>query len=119
MSLQDYGRYGDLSPYYEDLSPKGMIQGSSEFGQGRIISLNTARSIKTDGYGGTMVFGLTPTERLCDTSEQYHTCLLWRRNLLTGSYAKDWVTYLNNDTMKLKYIYSALMAAFLCLAHSM
>ena len=89
-ALQDYGRYGDLSPYYEDLSPKGMIQGSSEFGQGRIISLNTARSIKTDGYGGTMVFGLTPRNGYVTRLNNITRAFYGEETVLTGSYAKDW-----------------------------
>jgi endo-beta-N-acetylglucosaminidase F1 domain protein len=89
-ALQDYGRYGDLSPYYEDLSPKGMIQGSSEFGQGRIISFNTARSIKTDGYGGTMVFGLTPRNGYVTRLNNITRAFYGEETVLTGSYAKDW-----------------------------
>ena len=89
-ALQDYGRYGDLSAYYEDLSPKGMIQGSSEFGQGRIISQNTARAIKTDGYGGTMVFGLTPQNGFVTRLNNITRAFYGEETVRTGSYAKDW-----------------------------
>ena len=89
-ALQDYGRYGDLSSNYEGLSPKGMIQGSSEFGQGRIISFNTATAIKTDGYGGTMVFGLTPRNGYVSRLNNITRAFYGEETVLTGSYAKDW-----------------------------
>ena len=89
-ALQDYGRYGDLSNNYEGLSPKGMIQGSSEFGQGRIISFNTATSIKSDGYGGTMVFGLTPQNGYVTRLNNITRAFYGEETVRTGSYAKDW-----------------------------
>ena len=89
-ALQDYGRYGDLSSNYEGLLPKGMIQGSSEFGQGRIISFNTATAIKTDGYGGTMVFGLTPRNGYVSRLNNITRAFYGEETVLTGSYAKDW-----------------------------
>lgn len=89
-ALQDYGRYGDLSNNYEGLSPKGMIQASSEFGQGRIISMSTAQSIKADGYGGTMVFGLTPQNGYVTRLNNITRAFYGEETVRTGSYAKDW-----------------------------
>lgn len=89
-ALQDYGVYGDLSGSYEDMPRTAMIQASSEFGQGRIISQSTAREIKEDKYGGTMVFGLTPKNGHVSRLNNITRAFYGEETVQTGKYDKDW-----------------------------
>ena len=88
--IQDYGRYSDMSGYYPGLAKSGMIQASSEFGQGRIISEYNARKIVTEGYGGTMIFGLNPNNGYVSRFNNITIPFYGEETVMTGSYSKDW-----------------------------
>lgn len=88
--IQDYGRYSDLSSSYPGMSKSGMIQASSEFAQGRIISESRARQIVTDGYGGTMIFSLNPSNGSVGRFNNFTVPFYGEETVQTGSYAKDW-----------------------------
>lgn len=89
-AIQDYGRYYDLSGSYSGMDKSGMIQASSEFAQGRIISEATARRIVTDGYGGTMIFSLNPSNGSTSRFNNITIPFYGEETVQTGSYAKDW-----------------------------
>lgn len=88
--IQDYGRYSDLSGSYPGMAKSGMIQASSEFARGSIISESRARQIVTDGYGGTMIFSLNPKNGKVDRFNNITVPFYGEETVQTGSYAKDW-----------------------------
>lgn len=88
--IQDYGGYSDMSGAYPGLNKSGMIQASSEFAQGRIISESRARQIVTDGYGGTMIFSLNPKNGYVSRFNRITNAFYGEETVQTGSYAKDW-----------------------------
>ncbi len=88
--IQDYLNYSDLSSYYPGMAKSGMIQASSEFARGSIISENTARRIVTDGYGGTMIFSLNPSNGKVARFNNITIPFYGEETVQTGSYAKDW-----------------------------
>ncbi len=59
-ALQDYNVYHDLAASFPGMPRKGMIQASIELAKGLALSAETYADIRTQGYGGTMFFGLTP-----------------------------------------------------------
>ena len=89
-AIQDYGRYSNLSRNYPGLAKKGMIQASSEFAHGRIISSWEAEKIKSDGYGGTMVFSLNPRNGYASRFSTITKAFYGEETIRTGNYAKDW-----------------------------
>ena len=89
-AIQDYGAYYDLSGSYPGLSKSGMIQASSEFAQGRIISSSTAQRIVDEGYGGTMIFSLNPKNGYAARFSNFTVPFYGEETVQTGSYAKDW-----------------------------
>ena len=89
-AIQDYGAYYDLSGSYPGLSKSGMIQASSEFAQGRIISSSTAKRIVDEGYGGTMIFSLNPKNGYASRFSNFTVPFYGEETVQTGSYAKDW-----------------------------
>lgn len=89
-AIQDYGRYSDLSSSYPGLPRTGMIQASSEFARGSVISENRARQIKEEGYGGTMVFSLNPSNGYVSRFNNITLGLFGEETVQTGSYSKDW-----------------------------
>ena len=89
-AIQDYGRYSDLARNYPGLAKKGMIQASSEFAQGRIISSWDAERIKSEGYGGTMVFSLNPNNGYASRLSTITQASYGEATIRTGNYAKDW-----------------------------
>lgn len=89
-AIQDYGRYYDLGDSYPGLGKSGMIQASSEFAQGRIISESRASQIVTDGYGGTMIFSLNPSNGYVSRFDRFTVPFYGEETVQTGSYAKDW-----------------------------
>lgn len=89
-AIQDYGRYYDLDDSYPGLVKSGMIQASSEFARGSIISESNARSIVTDGYGGTMIFSLNPNNGYVSRFNRFTVPFYGEETVQTGSYAKDW-----------------------------
>lgn len=89
-AIQDYGAYYDLSGSYPGLSKSGMIQASSEFAQGRIISSATAQRIVDEGYGGTMIFSLNPKNGYASRFSNFTVPFYGEETVQTGSYAKDW-----------------------------
>lgn len=58
--IHDYGRNFDLGSNYPGMDKKGMIMSSIECARGYASPESDYRSIRENGYGGTMVFGLTP-----------------------------------------------------------
>ena len=90
QAIQDYGRYYDMSGSYPGLPKSGMIQASSEFARGSIISQNRARQIVTDGYGGTMIFSLNPNNGYVYRFNNITIPFYGEETVQTGSYAKDW-----------------------------
>ena len=88
--IQDYGRYSDLSGSYPGMAKSGMIQASSEFARGSIISESRARQIVTDGYGGTMIFSLNPSNGYVSRFNNITVPFYGEETVQTGSYAKDW-----------------------------
>ena len=88
--IQDYGRYSDLSGSYPGMAKSGMIQASSEFARGSIISESRARQIVTDGYGGTMIFSLNPGNGYVSRFNNITVPFYGEETVQTGSYAKDW-----------------------------
>ena len=90
QAIQDYGRYYDLSSSYPGLPKSGMIQASSEFARGSIISQSRARQIVTDGYGGTMIFSLNPNNGYVYRFNNITIPFYGEETVQTGSYAKDW-----------------------------
>lgn len=88
--IQDYGRYSDLSGSYPGMAKSGMIQASSEFARGSIISESRARQIVTDGYGGTMIFSLNPSNGKVARFNNITVPFYGEETVQTGSYAKDW-----------------------------
>lgn len=89
-AIQDYGRYYDLSSSYPGLAKSGMIQASSEFARGSIISPNTANRIVSNGYGGTMIFSLNPKNGYVSRFNNITIPFYGEETVQTGSYAKDW-----------------------------
>lgn len=89
-AIQDYGQYRDLERNYSGLAKKGMIQASSEFAQGRIISSWEAQRIKSEGYGGTMVFSLNPRNGYASRLSTITEAFYGEATIRTGNYAKDW-----------------------------
>lgn len=89
-AIQDYGRYSDLSDSYPGLPRSGMIQASSEFARGSVISESRARQIREDGYGGTMVFSLNPQNGYVSRFNNITLGLFGEETVQTGSYSKDW-----------------------------
>lgn len=67
-----------------------MIQASSEFAQGRIISSSTAKRIVDEGYGGTMIFSLNPKNGYASRFSNFTVPFYGEETVQTGSYAKDW-----------------------------
>ena len=90
QAIQDYGRYYDLESAYPGLPKSGMIQASSEFARGSIISESRARKIVTDGYGGTMIFSLNPNNGYVYRFNNITIPFYGEETVQTGSYAKDW-----------------------------
>ena len=88
--IQDYLNYSDLSGSYPGMAKSGMIQASSEFARGSIISENTARRIVTDGYGGTMIFSLNPSNGKVSRFNNITVPFYGEETVQAGSYAKDW-----------------------------
>mgnify|MGYP000363999083 CR=1 FL=1 len=88
--IQDYSRYSDMSSSYPGLDKSGMIQASSEFARGSIISESRARQIVTDGYGGTMIFSLNPKNGYVSRFNNITIPFYGEETVQTGSYAKDW-----------------------------
>ena len=89
-AIQDYSGYSDLSYKYPGLAKSGMIQASSEFAQGRIISEARARQIVEEGYGGTMIFSLNPNNGYVSRFNRFTVPFYGEETVQTGSYAKDW-----------------------------
>lgn len=90
FAIQDYGGYSDMSGAYPGLDKSGMIQASSEFAQGRIISESRARQIVTDGYGGTMIFSLNPKNGYASRFSRITKAFYGEETVQVGSYEKDW-----------------------------
>lgn len=90
QAIQDYGRYSDLSSSYPGLPKSGMIQASSEFARGSIISQSRAQQIVTDGYGGTMIFSLNPNNGYVSRFNNITIPFYGEETVQVGSYAKDW-----------------------------
>ena len=89
-AIQDYLGYSDLSYSYPGLAKSGMIQASSEFAQGRIISESTAQRIVEEGYGGTMIFSLNPNNGYVSRFNRFTVPFYGEETVQTGSYGKDW-----------------------------
>lgn len=90
QAIQDYGRYSDLEGSYPGLAKSGMIQASSEFARGSIISESTARRIVTDGYGGTMIFSLNSNNGYVSRFNNITIPFYGEETVQVGSYGKDW-----------------------------
>lgn len=89
-ALQNYGWYGDLSSSYPGMPKSGMIQASSEYAQGNIISKDRAQQIVSEGYGGTMIFSLNPNNGQVWRFNNITEAFYGEKTVQTGSYAKDW-----------------------------
>lgn len=79
-----------MSGAYPGLDKSGMIQASSEFAQGRIISEATARRIVNDGYGGTMIFSLNPKNGYASRFSRITKAFYGEETVQVDSYEKDW-----------------------------
>lgn len=88
--IHDYGGTYDLSGNYPGLSKKGMILGSIEMARGRINNSSTYVDIKDNGYGGTMVFALSPQNLKMDWLNRVSQAFYGENVIRTGSYSKDW-----------------------------
>ncbi len=93
-AIQDYGGYGDLDGNYPGLPKTGMIQGSSEYAQGRFASESTLQRIIDDGYGGHMIFALDPARsnfsRQCDHLGKIARTMFDDELVIGETYLKDW-----------------------------
>lgn len=89
-AIQDYGRNSDLSRNYPGLPKTGMIQASVECARGYGGSLSTFAGIRTNGYGGTMVFALDPNHTPMSVLNNIAQGLYGEDLVRTGTYAKDW-----------------------------
>lgn len=88
--IHDYGGNYDLSSNYPGLSKKGMILGSIEMARNRISSYSAYTNIKNNGYGGTMVFALSPKTLKISYLNRVAQAFYGENVVQTGSYEKDW-----------------------------
>lgn len=94
--IHDYGGSSDLGNNYPGLSKSGMALYSQEFARGYFTSEANLKSLRTNGYGGHMIFAMDPF-RSNFTSRQLPAMQLIAKTLFdedlvySGSpYKKDW-----------------------------
>lgn len=94
--IHDYGGSSDLSNSYPGLAKSGMALYSQEFARGYFTTETSLRNMRTNGYGGHMIFAMDPF-RANFTSRQLPAMQLIAKTLFdedvvyTGSpYKKDW-----------------------------
>ena len=88
--IQDYGGNSDLSSNYPGLAKTGMIQASVECSRGYGGEESTFEGVKNNGYGGTMVFALSPSKTPMSVLNNIAQGFYGEDLVRTGTYEKDW-----------------------------
>lgn len=88
--IHDYGGMSDLSGNFPGMPKTGMILGSVECARGYGGSQSTFTSIRTGGYGGTMVFALAPSRTPMSVLNNIARGFYGEEVVRTGTYEKDW-----------------------------
>ena len=89
-AIHDYGGMDDVSDRYPGLSKKGMILGSSEFARGYTIDSSECQEIVDGGFGGTMIFALSPERTYMRVMNTIANSFFGENVVRKGSYSKDW-----------------------------
>ncbi len=88
--IHDYGGTSDLSSNFPGMPKTGMILASIECARGYGSSAATYESIRTNGYGGTMVFALAPSRTPMTVLNTVANAFYGEDLVRTGTYEKDW-----------------------------
>ena len=88
--IHDYGGSADLSSYYPGMPKTGMIMNSIECARNYASSASSYARIKSEGYGGTMFFALSPSRTPTTLLNRVSQAFFGENVVRTGTYAKDW-----------------------------
>lgn len=88
--IHDYGGTYDLSNNYPGMPKSGMFLGSVECARNYASSYSVYARIKSEGYGGTMVFGLDPKRTPLEVLNRISQAFYGANIVQTGIYRKDW-----------------------------